>query len=177
MKKTGSVLASLLLASAAAGCAGQERQTFEPPRAHSSQVAMTVSYPGVEPWALITYEGMSGKRCHALGTLTGTGPRVLRAPAQPLDAGLADAGRCLGTSSVSLDVSTGAGGAVRVVGGIAASGVKRVVVGGERIRPGRSGAFLVTQSSDARLGDSVELVWSSGGRERVALADAGVAQD
>jgi hypothetical protein len=176
VQKTLGVLVSLVLAAAATGC-GQERAALEPPQAESSRVAMTVSYPGVAPWALITYQGSGGKRCSALGTLTGSGPRVLRAPEAELETGLAGAGRCLGTRSVSLDVSSGAGGTVRVVGGIAASGIKRVVIGGEPIRPGRSGAFLVTQPGGGRLGDSVELVWSSGGRETVPLADVGVAQD
>ncbi len=176
MQKTLGVLVSLVLAAGATGC-GQERVTLEPPQAQSSRVAMTVSYPGLAPWALITYQGSGGRRCSALGTLTGSGPRVLRAPGASLDAGLAGAGRCLGTRSVSLDVSSAAGGAVRVVGGIAASGIERVVVGGEPIRPGRSGAFLVTQPGDGRLGDSVELVWSSGGRETVPLADVGPTRD
>ena len=169
MRRAAGAVVALALLATTTGC--EEQAAPEPPRPQSSRVAMTVTYPGQAPWALITYQGPEGERCSALGTLTGSGPRVLGALDAPLDVGLASHGRCL-HGGVALDVTSGAGGEVRVIGGVAAHGVRRVVIGGERVRPGRSGAFLVTQPGDDDLGDEVELVFSGGGRERMALAAA-----
>lgn len=173
MRKRAGLLLSLAVAAGGAGC-GDERETLEPPRAQSSRVALTVSYPGLAPWALITYQTRAGERCHALGTLTTAGPRVLGAADEPLETALAGNGRCLdrGHAAVSLDVSDGARGAVRIVGGLVARGVRRLVVAGERVRPSRSGAFLVSQPSSSALGESVHLVYESGATEQVALEDA-----
>ena len=166
LRSLGTITAALALAGAGAGC-GEEPVPEAPPKAQSSRVALTVSYPGSSPWALITYEAADGRPCHAFGTLTKDGPRVLGAPDVPLEQALAGGGRCLRDRSVSLATATGAGGDVRVVGGIAAPGVRRVVVGGERIRPSKSGAFLVVQPASGALGRDVELVFSGGARERV----------
>src|SRR3712207_174247 len=172
MGKSAWVLALIATAATAAGC-GEKKAERPLPRPESSRVALTVAYPGFAPWALITYQGGKGERCHALGQLTADGPQVIGDPA-PLEEALVRRGRCLEDGngrSVSLHVAPGANGDVRVVGGIAAKGVRRLVVGGRRVRPAASGAFLFTQPASARLGRSVEVVYRGGGRERVTLAD------
>lgn len=164
----GTVIAALGPGAAAVGC-GEDQAPAATARSHSSQVALTVAYPGFAPWALITYEDAGGRRCHTFGTLTSHGPRVL-GDSRPLEAAVAGSGRCLGRGGpVSLAISEGAGGSVRVVGGIAARGVRRIIVGGERIRPSRSGAFLVAQPSARSLGTGVEVRFRGGGRARVPL--------
>lgn len=165
-------LAALALGAGVAGCGADERSALQPARAESSRVALTVSYPGLAPWALITYRGAQGQHCQALGMFTSSGPRLPSAPGEPLESALASEGRCLedGHGAVSLAIDDG--GPVRVVGGIVGRGVRRIIVAGERVRPAASGAFLVTQPRSSQLGRSIELVYAGGGRERVPLQAA-----
>ena len=166
--KFGTLVAALALGAVATGC-GEEPAPVDTPRAASAKVELTVSVPGGAPLALITYEGNGGRTCHALGALTAQGPRVLDALDQPLEAGLTRSGHCLRGGGVSLATARAAGGQLRVVGGMAAKGVRRVVVGGERVRPSRSGAFLVAQRAPGSLSGDVELIYAGGGSERVPL--------
>ena len=160
---------ALALAATAAAC-GEEPAPAEAPRASSARVELTLSLPGGgAPLALITYQGNGGRTCHALGTLTTQGPRVLDALDQPLEAGLARAGHCLSGKGISLATARAGGGELRVVGGMAAKGVRRIVVGGERVRPSRSGAFLVAQRGAGSQREDVELIYAGGGHERVPL--------
>jgi hypothetical protein len=171
----GTLVTALALGAGATAC-GEEAAPSDTPRSASAKVELTMSLPGGgAPLALITYQGDGGRTCHALGTLTTRGPRVLDALDQPLETGLGRSGHCLGGHGVSLATARVGGGELRVLGGLAAKGVRRVVVGGERVRPSRSGAFLVAQRSPGSLSGDVELIYAGGGHERVPLASlAGV---
>lgn len=158
-------------AALAAGC-GEEERADAGPAMSSPRVAMTVTYPGYQPFALISYRDRRGRRCHGLGTLTRKGPRLLGA----LDASLADAlsrgGACMGPDSgdVSVQVRQVGRGSVRLVGGVVREGVTRVVVAGQRIRPRAGGEFLVAQPAAAgSLGSEIQLEYRAGGHRRVPL--------
>ncbi|HEX2086303.1 MAG TPA: hypothetical protein VHF89_11520 [Solirubrobacteraceae bacterium] len=160
------------LAAVALAACGEEKREATGPAMSSPRVAMTVSYPGYAPFALITYRDERGRRCHGIGSLTADGPRVFGALDSALADGLAAGGKCLGPddSDVSLQVRRAGRGAPRVVGGIARAGVTRVVVGGQRVRPRRGGEFLVVQPGDAGpLGDDVQLEYRAGHQRRLPL--------
>ena len=155
----------------ATGC-GEEKRVDTGPAMSSPRVAMTVSYPGFAPFALITYRDGSGVPCHGLGSLTADGPRVMGALDTTLAEGLATRGRCLREqdSDVSLQVRKAGADAPRLVGGIARAGVTRVIIGGQSVRPRAGGEFLVVQPADARsLGPAVQLEYRAGHQRRLPL--------
>jgi hypothetical protein len=164
MRRFGGVLATAAAAAALAGCGEEERP--QPLRASGTAVALTLEWPGAQPWALITYQREDGRRCHAIGTLTPAGPRLLSRPDVPLGDALAY-GRtpCLGKDpqSVSVTVRSAPGGAGQLVGGLAARGVKALRIGDQRVRPNARGAFLVHRAGGA-TGDTLR-VESRSGRE------------
>lgn len=157
---------------AVAGC-GKEQAPDAGPATSTPEVALTASYPGYAPFALITYRDKTGRRCHGIGTLTANGPRVLGARSDlSLADGLKSRGKCLRPTDgdVSLQVRQGAPGAPRIVGGLAREGVSRVIVAGQRVRPRRGGAFLVIQPADTgSLGDKVGLEYRAGHTRRISL--------
>ena len=161
----------MLVVTAAAGC-GEEERVVSGPAMSSPRVAMTVSYPGFAPFALITYRDSEGRRCHGLGSLTAYGPRVIGALEEPLADGLATRGKCLGSrdGDVSLQVRKAGRGAPRIVGGIARAGVTRVVVAGQAVRPRSSGEFLVVQPAGAGGLASVRLEYRTGHHKRLPVA-------
>jgi hypothetical protein len=169
MRKLGAVLATVTLLGLS-GC-GEEKSTIVPLQPNSSRVALTLTYPGFAPSALITYRLQGGRPCHALGMLTGEGPRVLAAPEWPLEAALERQGHCLDGRLVSLEVVTRTGSErLRVVGGLVRRDVARIRVAGQRVRPGRGGAFLIVQPVDAgSLGRAVEVELRDGSRRRLPL--------
>ena len=159
------MLAAVALAVGLAGCGEEERPL--PPTANTPKVALTVNWPGVQPWALITYTRQDGERCAALGSLTTAGPRVLGALGQDLTTGLTTRGECL-TSRVLIDVEANTGRELQVVGGIAAPEVKRLRVAGQVVRPKKDGTFLLIHADPAhRLGTEVEVVLRGGSRTSV----------
>lgn len=150
MRKFGGVLATAVTAAGLAGCGEEERP--QPLRANSPAVALTLEWPGAAPWALITYEREDGRRCHAMGTITPAGPRLLSRPDVPLGEALSF-GRtpCLGKDqrSVSLSVRQAPGGAGQLIGGLAAPGVRTLQIGDQRVHPARNGAFLLHRAGGA----------------------------
>ena len=171
LRTVGLAAATTLVASGLVAC-GEEKRDDTGPAASSPRVAMTVSYPGFAPFALITYRDRGGRRCHGLGTLTADGPRVIGGVGATLEAGLAKSGKCLRTEDhdVSLQVRSAGSGAPRPVGGIVRAGVTRVVVAGQAVRPRPSGEFLVLQPAGAgSLGKEIELEYRAGQSRRVAL--------
>ena len=160
------------LAAVALAACGEEQRVEIPPALSSPRVAITVSYPGYAPFALITYRDGNGRRCHGLGSLTTQGPRVMGSLDDTLAVGLRERGTCLGRDDgdVSLQVRKAGRGAPRIVGGIARAGVTRIVVGGQAVRPRSGGEFLVVQPADAgTLGDEIELEYQAGHHRRLAL--------
>ncbi len=159
------------LAAAGLAACGEEQREDTSPRLSSQRVAMTASYPGYAPFALITYTDAAGRRCHSLGSVTADGPRVMGALDVPLAEGLAARGTCLRTGGrdVSMQVRGGRG-TPRVLGGIASSGVTRVMVAGRAVRPRKNGEFLVVHPADAGpIGDEVELEYHAGHHRRLPL--------
>jgi hypothetical protein len=167
------ITASTLLAAASLAACGEEERAATPPALSSPKVAMTVTYPGYAPFALITYRDGQGRRCHGIGSVTPNGPRVMGALGISLADGLARRGKCLGAadSDVSLQVRKVGPGAPRVVGGIVRDGVTKVVVAGQRVDPRPTGEFLVVQPAGAgALGSEVELEYRAGQARRLPLA-------
>jgi hypothetical protein len=159
-----------MAAAAASGC-GEEKRADTPPALSSAHVAMTASYPGYAPFALITYRDADGRRCHGLGSVTPHGPRVIGALDDNLTEGLTHLGTCLTATGrdVSLQVRR-AGRGTRIVGGIARAGVTRVIVGGQAVRPRRGGEFLVVQPADAgAVDEKIELEYHAGHHRRLPL--------
>jgi hypothetical protein len=172
MRHAAAALLALIAAGALAGC-GDEAESEAPIRQVVPHVALTLDYPGHSPWALITYRSDAGRRCHALGTLTAEGPRLLGLPHQPLGLALSGQGRCLAPSRpVSLQVSDpGRNESMRVIGGLARRDVARVTIAGQRIRPTAGGGFLIVQPVDAgSLGKAMRVQLRDGRRLRLALA-------
>jgi len=150
---------------------GDEEERLATPDVNSARVALTVDFPGSAPLALITYR-QAGRRCHALGTVTDEGPRVLGAAGGPLYAALQRHGDCLAAPRGLVSVQTSARGSrpLRVVGGLARHDVVRVRVAGQRVRPGRGGAFLVGwPAGTGDAGRMVEVQLRDGTRHRVPL--------
>jgi hypothetical protein len=167
------IIASAVLAAASLAACGAEEQVETPPALSSPRVAMTVTYPGYAPFALITYRDRAGNRCHGIGSVTSSGPRVMGALGVSLADGLARRGKCLGAqdSDVSLQVRKVGPGAPRVVGGIVREGVTKVVVAGQRVDPRPTGEFLVVQpAGSGTLGSAVELEYRAGAVRRLPLA-------
>jgi hypothetical protein len=165
-------LGSAILAATALSACGSEEKVETPPAMSSPRVAMTVSYPGYAPFALITYRDGEGRRCHGIGSVTADGPRVMGALAKTLTDGLAKGGKCMRAedNDVSLQVRKVGPGAPRVVGGIVRNGVTKVIVAGQRVDPRPSGEFLVVQPAGAgTLGSAVELEYRAGGIRRLPL--------
>ena len=161
-------------ATAAIGC-GEEKRVVSGPAMSSPRVAMTVSYPGFAPFALITYRDTHGRRCHGLGSVTPEGPRVMGALGDSLTEGLTNRGKCLAADGgdVSLQVRRAGTGAPRIVGGIVRAGVTRIVVAGQSVRPRRGGEFLVVQPpGTGALGDEIELEYHAGHHRRLPLETA-----
>ena len=173
LRRLASAGLAVFAVTAAVGC-GEEERVVSGPAMSSPQVAMTVSYPGFAPFALITYRDREGRRCHGLGSLTAHGPRVIGALEDPLADGLAARGKCLGSrdGDVSLQVRKAGRGAPRLVGGIVRAGVTRVVVGGQAVRPRSGGEFLVVQPADAATLASVQLEYRAGHHKRLPVAVA-----
>ena len=160
------------MAAASLSACGSEEAPTTPPALSSARVAMTASYPGFAPFALITYRDADGRRCHGLGSVTPEGPRVMGALDVSLTDGLTARGKCLGANGrdVSLQVRRAGRGAPRIVGGIVREGVTRVVVAGPSVRPRRGGEFLVVQPADAgALGEKIELEYHAGHHRRLPL--------
>ena len=171
LRRVGTVGTAAFAVAAMTGC-GEEKRVETGPALSSPRVAMTVSYPGFAPFALITYRDASGRRCHGLGSLTEHGPRVMGALDKTLADGLSVRGTCLrpDDGDVSLQVRRAGRGAPRIVGGIARAGIARVVVGGQAVRPWAGGEFLVVQPADAgSLGSSVEVEYRAGHHRRLPL--------
>ena len=171
LRRIGTAGAVAIAAAGLAACGEQERAASGPVLS-SSRVAMTADFPGYAPFALITYRDAEGRRCHALGSVTPNGPRVIGALGDRLADGLARVGRCLDATDgdVSVQVQAAGRGAPRLVGGIVRAGVTRVVVGGRRVRPRPGGEFLVVHPADAgALGDEIELEYHAGGHRKVPL--------
>ncbi len=150
-------------------CGGEEERlaALEP---NSARVALTVDYPGSAPLALITYRA-GGRRCHALGTVTDQGPRVLGDRA-PLYRALERRGGCLGRAHplVSVQLSDRRSRPLRVLGGLARHDVIRLRIAGQRVRPDRGGAFLVGwPAGTGDAGRVVEVMLRDGTRHRVPL--------
>ena len=167
----GTAGAAALAVTALAAC-GEEKRADNAPALSSPRVAMTVSYPGFAPFALITYRDAEGRRCHGLGSVTPEGPRVMGALGDNLVEGLTNRGKCLTAKGgdVSLQIRRAGTGAPRIVGGIVREGVTRIVVAGQAVRPRRGGEFLVVQPADAgALGDEIELEYHAGHHRRVRL--------
>ena len=144
------MLATAVTTAALAGCGEEERP--QPLRANSPTVALTLEWPGAAPWALITYQRDDGRRCHAIGTLTPHGPRLIDRPEIALGEALSY-GRtpCLGrhSKSVSLSVRAAPGGNGQLIGGLAATGVRTLQIGDQRVRPQANGAFLLHRAGGA----------------------------
>lgn len=171
LRSVGTTGAAALAAAALAAC-GEEQRDTTPPALSSARVAMTASYPGYAPFALITYRDADGHRCHGLGSVTPHGPRVMGALEDSLTAGLAARGRCLTAQGrdVSLQIREAGRGAPRIVGGIVREGVTRVVVAGQTVRPRRGGEFLVVQpAGTGSLGKEIELEYHAGHHRRLPL--------
>lgn len=160
------------LAVVALSACGAEDEAETPPAMSSPRVAMTVSYPGYAPFALITYRDGDGRRCHGIGSVTPDGPRVMGALGLSLPEGLAKRGKCMRAddNDVSLQVRKAGTGAPRIVGGIVRDGVTKVVVAGQRVDPRPTGEFLVVQPAGAgTLGSAVELEYRAGHVRRLPL--------
>ena len=171
LRTVGTAGAALIAAAGLVACGGEKRDD-RGPAANSPRVAMTVSYPGFAPFALITYRDRGNRQCHGLGSLTANGPRVMGALNASLTEGLVKDGKCLGAGDhdVSLQVRNAGTGAPRIVGGIVRPGVSRVIVAGQTVRPRPSGEFLVVQPADAgSLGEEIELEYRAGQHRRLAL--------
>ncbi len=171
LRTVGTAGAALIAATGLVACGGEKRDD-RGPAANSPRVAMTVSYPGFSPFALITYRDRGNRQCHGLGTLTASGPRVMASLNTSLAQGLIKDGKCLGAGDhdVSLQVRSAGNGAPRLVGGIVRAGVTRVVVAGQTVRPRPSGEFLVVQPADAgSLGEEIQLEYRAGQQRRLAL--------
>ena len=163
---------SALLAAATLSACGEEERETTPPAMSSPRVAMTVTYPGYAPFALITYRDGEGRRCHGIGSVTASGPRVMGALSTSLSQGLAKRGKCLRAddSDVSLQIRKAGPGAPRIVGGIVREGVTKVIVAGQRVDPRPTGEFLVVQPAGAgALGSAVELEYRAGHVRRLPL--------
>jgi hypothetical protein len=170
MRWFGSVCAAAVLATTLGAC-GQDKKAAVK-TAHASKVALTIDWPGVAPWALITYTGGEDKRCAALGRITGGGPRVLGALDLPLNAALAARGRCLDhrTRPVLLEIRESDGREARIIGGLADRGVKRLRIAGQTVRPNRDGAFLLLHADAATtLGRDVKIEFHGGGSSTMKL--------
>lgn len=168
MSRLAVSLAAIATAMVFAGCGEEERPL--PPEANTPRVALTLDWPGVAPWALITFVRQDGSRCAALGTLTKAGPRVLGALGLDLASGLATRGRCLDPKgSVLVDVDESPGREVQVVGGLAAEGVVRLRIAGQVVRPRENGAFLLITNGAQALGRTLVVERHGGRRETVAL--------
>ena len=164
--------AGAVASAVALSACGEEQRQNTHPALISARVAVTASYPGYAPFALITYRDARGRRCHGLGSVTPDGPRVMGALDQSLTDGLASSGRCLGLAGrdVSLQVRRTGPGAPRVVGGLVRSGITRVLVAGQTVRPRRGGEFLVVQpAGSGPLGDEIELEYHAGHHRRLPL--------
>ena len=162
----------LALGVASAGC-GAEKQTT-PPAANSARVALTLDYPGYAPWALIVYRDERDRSCHAIGTITREGPRVVDRIAVPLTEALTAGGHCIDAKDrdVSIQVRRGAAGGPRLVGGIVRRGVRRVNVAGRTVRPRRDGTFLLALPPSAdSVGTTVGLEYHRGHRRKLPLGD------
>jgi hypothetical protein len=171
LRSVGAAGAAIIAAAAFAAC-GEEERVDTGPAVSSARVAMTVTYPGFAPFALVTYRDRRGRHCHGLGTLTARGPRVLGLPGASLAEGLTRRGKCLGAGDhdVSLQVRSAGRGAPRLVGGIVRAGVTRVVVAGQAVRPRPGGEFLVAQPAGAgAIGDEIELEYRAGEHRRLPL--------
>ena len=171
LRRVGITAAAALGAASLSAC-GAEEKVETPPALSSPRVAMTVSYPGYAPFALITYRDAAGRRCHGIGSVTANGPRVMGALGASLAEGLAQRGKCLRTddNDVSLQVRRAGTGAPRIVGGIVRDGVTKVVVAGQRVDPRPTGEFLVVQPAGAgSLGSAVELEYRAGQVRRLPL--------
>lgn len=171
LRRVGIIGAAALAAAALSACGSEERVTT-PPALSSPRVAMTVSYPGYAPFALITYRDGDGRRCHGIGSVTANGPRVMGALGASLADGLATNGKCLRAddSDVSLQVRKVGVDAPRIVGGIVRDGVTKVIVAGQRVDPRPTGEFLVVQPAGAgSLGSAVELEYRAGQVRRLPL--------
>ena len=168
----GSLAAVAAAALAVTGC-GEEQVRDAGPSTSTPEVAITASYPGYAPFALITYRDEDGRRCHGIGTLTASGPKVLGANSdQTLIQGLQARGKCLRATDgdVSLQVRQGGAHTPRIVGGLAREGVLRVSVAGQRVRPQPNGAFLVIQPADTGpVGDKVGLEYRAGHTRRLPI--------
>jgi hypothetical protein len=170
LRRIGTV-GAVAMAAAALGACGEEERTGVAPALSSTRVAMTADFPGFAPFALITYRDAAGRRCHALGSVTPNGPRVIGALGSALADGLARRGTCLDARDRDVSFQVGGGGRTpRLVGGIVRAGVTRVVVGGHKVRPRPGGEFLVVHPADAgALGDDIQLQYHAGGHRKVPL--------
>jgi hypothetical protein len=166
----GAICAAAVL-SVGLGACGEDEKSLGA-EASSPKVAMTLSWPGVPPWALITYTRGDGQRCAAIGSLTDQGPQVLNSRETSLTAALAAHGRCLDRKRgpVFLQVQPSAGREVQVIGGLAEKGIKQLKVAGQTVVPDRHGAFLLIHADGAdTLGDSFTVEYRGGAKSSFAM--------
>ncbi|HEX8122697.1 MAG TPA: hypothetical protein VF549_15685 [Solirubrobacteraceae bacterium] len=159
------------MAAAGLSACGSEQRESASPALSSPHVAMTVSYPGYAPFALITYRDVAGRPCHSLGSVTADGPRVMGWLGASLAEGLAHGGTCMRrtTGDVSVQVRQ-AGHGPRIVGGIVRAGVTRIVVAGQSVRPRAGGEFLLVQpAGTGALGRDIQLEYRAGHHKRLSL--------
>ncbi len=171
LRRVGTVATAACVVAVTTGC-GEEKRADTGPAMSSPRVAMTVSYPGFAPFALITYRDGEGRRCHGIGSVTSEGPRVMGALGMTLTEGLSKHGKCMRAEDkdVSLQIRKAGAGAPRIVGGIVRDGVTKVIVAGQRVDPRPSGEFLVVQPAGAgSLGSAVELEYRAGASRRLPL--------
>jgi hypothetical protein len=165
------IAGAVALAAAGLSACGAEPTDNAGPALSSPRVAMTVSYPGYAPFALITYRDAAGRPCHSLASVTTNGPRVMGRLGSSLADGLAHGGTCVkpNAGDVSVQVRQ-AGRGPRIVGGIVRAGVTRVVVAGQSVRPRAGGAFLLVQpAGTGALGRDIELEYHAGHHRRLSL--------
>jgi hypothetical protein len=170
MRWFGGICAAAVLATGLGACGDNDAK--QAPQASAPKVALTLSWPGVPPWALITYTREDGERCAAIGRLTGDGPRVLDSGDEPLATALASRGRCLDRSKgpVFLQVAQSAGREVQIIGGLAGKGIKELQVAGQTVIPDRQGAFLLIHADGpGSLGESFTVRYRGGAKSTFAM--------
>ena len=153
------------------GACGEE-DAKEAPLASAPKVALTLNWPGVAPWALITYTREDGERCAAIGSLTKDGPQVLDSGGLPLTSALAARGRCLDRrrGPVFVQVAQSAGREVQIIGGLAEKGIKELRLAGQTVVPDRHGAFLLIHADGAdSLGDQFTVRYRGGAKSTFAM--------
>jgi hypothetical protein len=170
MRRIGGICAAAFIAMALAACGEEDKAGVA--QASAPKVAMTLSWPGVPPWALITYTRGDGTRCAAIGSLTDQGPQVVNSREKTLAAALAAHGRCLDRKRgpVFVQVEQSSGREVQILGGLADKGIRKLKVAGQTVVPDRHGAFLLIHADGAdSLGTSFTVEYRGGAKSSFAM--------